>query len=100
MRAKLRAVVRIEAALEKISHDAGLDELPIGFACDGKLANLLSGQLEHGRLFEQMTIEMTDLVRAERPAPRHFSKQIFEHFGKMRRIIDAHFENFGDDVLR
>src|SRR5438552_2208215 len=45
-------------------------------------------------------LEMANLVRAERAAPRHFSKQIFEYFGKMRRIIDACFENFGDDVLR
>ena len=100
MRAKLRAVIGIEPALEKISHDAGLDELPIGFACDSELANFLFSQLKHRRLFEQMAIEMTNLVRTERAALRHFSKQIFEHFGEMCRIIDACFENFGHHVLR
>ena len=47
-----------------------------------------------------MAIEMAHLVRAERAALRHFSKQIFDHFGKMRRIINARFENCDDDVLR
>src|SRR6266516_958792 len=100
MRAELRAVIGIEPALEKISHDAGLDELPIGFTCDSELANFLFSQLKHRRLFEQMAIEMTNLVRTERAALRHFSKQIFEHFDKMRRIIDARLENLGDDIFR
>src|SRR5207247_7303174 len=100
MRAKLRAVVRIEPALEKISHDAGLDELPICFACDGEFANLLFSQLKYGRLFKEMAVEMANLVRSEGAALRHFSKQIFEHLGEMCRVIDTRLEDVGDDVLR
>src|SRR5438046_10573624 len=96
---QLRAIRRFAfTALKKLSHDAGLEELPIGFACDSELANFLFSQLKHRRLFEQMAIEMTNLVRTERAALRHFSKQIFEHFGEMRWIIDARFKNFGHHV--
>src|SRR5436309_10880172 len=100
MRAKLRAMVGIEATLEEVFHNAGLDELPIGFACDSELTYFLFSQLKHSRLFEQMAIEMTNLVRTERAGLRHFSKQIFEHFGEMHRVIEARLENVGDDVLR
>src|SRR5438874_11805552 len=99
MRAKLRAVIGIEPALEKISHDAGLDELPIGFACDSEVPNFLFSQLKHSRLFEKMAIEMANLVRAKRAALRHFSKQIFEDFGVMCRIIDARFAAVGHSAL-
>src|SRR5437762_1996089 len=94
------AVVGIETALEKIPHDAGLDELPVGFACDGEFANFLFGQLKHSRLFEKMAIEMANLVWAERASLRHFLEKIFEHFGEMCRIIDARFEDLGDNIFR
>ena len=100
MRAKLRAVIGIKAALEKVTHDTGLDELPVGFACDGELANFLFGQLKHSRLFEKVAIEMTNLVLPKCAALRHFFKKIFEHFSEMCWIIDARFEDVGDDVLR
>src|SRR5207245_3881302 len=100
MRAKLRAVIGIKAALEKISHDAGLDELPVGFACECELANFLFAQLKDSCLFEEMAIEMANLVGAESAALRHFAKQIFKHFGEMCWIIDARFEDVRDDVLR
>ena len=100
MRAKLRAVVGIKSALEKITHDAGLDELPVGFTCDGELTNFRFGQLKDSRLFEEMAIEMANLVGAESAALRHSLEKILEHFGEMRRIIDARFEDVGDDVLR
>src|SRR5438552_5525207 len=100
MRAKLRAVVGIKPALKKITHDAGLDELPVGVACDGELANFLFGQLKHSRLFEEMAIEMTNLVLAKCAALRHFFKKIFEHLCEMCWIIGTRFEDVGDDVLR
>jgi len=88
MSAKLRAVVGIEPALEKITHDAGLDELPIGFACDGEFADFLFGQLKNSRLFEEMTIEMANLMWAERASTCHSLEKILEYLGEMRRIID------------
>src|SRR5207253_1384016 len=100
MRAKLRAVIGIEPALEKISHDAGLDELPIGFACDSELANFLFSQLKHSRLFEKMAIKMANFVRPECASLCHFLEKILKHFGEMCRIIDARFEDVRDDVLR
>src|SRR5439155_3915959 len=100
MRAKLRAVVGIKPALKKITHDAGLDELPVGFACDRELTNFLFGQLKHSRLFEEMAIEMANLVGPKCASLRHSLEKILEHFGEMRWIIDARFENVGDDVLR
>ena len=99
MRAKLRALVRIEPALEKISHDAGLDELPVGLASDRELADFIFGQLEHARVFEKVTIEMANLVRAERAPFRHRLKQIFQDFGEVRGVIDAGLENVGHDIV-
>src|SRR5205823_2648408 len=100
MRAKLRAVIGIKAALKKITHDAGLDELPVGFACDRELTNFLFGQLKHSRLFEEMAIEMANLVGPKCASLRHSLEKIFEHLGEMCRILDARFENVGDDALR
>lgn len=74
MRPELCALVGIEPTLKKISHDARLDELPVGFTGDGELADFFFGQLEYSRIFEKMTIEMANLVRAERPALRHLAK--------------------------
>src|SRR5436309_13226299 len=100
MRAKLRAVIGIEPALEKISHDAGLDELPIGFACDSELANFLFSQLKHRRLFEQMAIEMTNLVRTERAALGIFWKKILNNSGKWAGLSEPCFKILVHTVFR
>jgi hypothetical protein len=74
MRAELRALVGIEPALEQVSHDTRLDELPVGFAGFGEFADFFFGQLEHTCLLEKVTIEMFDLVRPERSALGHAPK--------------------------
>ena len=100
MRAKLRALTGIEAALKKITHDAWLDKLPVRFACDGELTYFLFGQLKHSRLFEKMAIEMANLVGTERAALCHSLEKILEHFGEMCWIIDARFEDLGHHIFR
>src|SRR5947209_11548524 len=50
-------------------------------------------------LFEQMTVEMANLMGPKCTALRHFLKKVFEHFGEMRWIVAAGFENVGDDIL-
>ena len=74
MRAQLRTLTGIEAALEKISHDARLDELPVGFARLGELSDFLLSQFKNSCVFEKMSVEVFDLVRTERSAFGHFSK--------------------------
>lgn len=100
MRAELRALVGIEAALEEITHDAGLDELPVGFAGNGELGDFFFGQFKDGGVFEEMTVEVANLVRAEGAAGRHLREEVFEDFGEMRGIIDAVLENLSNGMLR
>ena len=74
MRADLRALRAFERALEKISHDAGLDKLPILFSRSCERPYFFFLQLEDGGFFEKMTVEMFDLVFAETSASCHGGK--------------------------
>jgi hypothetical protein len=100
MRAELCALVGIEAALEKISHDARLDKLPVRFAGNGEFADLVLGQFEDGRVLEKVAVEMPNLVLTKRAALRHGLEKVFQDFGEVRRIIDTVFEDVGDDIFR
>jgi hypothetical protein len=100
MRAELRALVRVEPALEQISHDAGLDELPVGFAGDGELADFFFRQLEDGGVFEEVPVEVTNLVRPEGAAFRHGAEQILQHLCEVRGIVHAILEDVGGDAFR
>ena len=100
MRTDLGPLGVFECALEQCAHDAGLNELPIGFGRGRERADFAFVQLEDSGFFKEMPVEMFDLVFAETAAPRHFGKKFFERFGEMLRIIDALFENFRDNVRR
>ena len=98
MRADLRALVWIEAALEKIAHDARLNELPISFTSSCERADFLFVQLENCCLLKEMAVEMTNLVPAKTAAGRHCREQFFKRFGEMLRIIHSAFENLRDEI--
>ena len=100
MRADLRALVRVETALEKIAHDARLNELPIRLTSSCERADFLFVQLENCCFLKEMAIEMPNLVRAETAAGRHGGEQFFKRLREMLGIIDARFENAGHKIRR
>ena len=89
----------IEGALEKRSHDARLNELPVGLARFGKFPPFFLGQFKDGRFLEEVAVEVTDFVGAETAAFGHLAKKVFKALGKEARVIDILLGEVAKDVL-
>ncbi|MGA2177761.1 MAG: hypothetical protein ABSH38_22525 [Verrucomicrobiota bacterium] len=100
MRAQLRALAVIHGALKERAHDAGFNELPVGFAGVGQLFQFIFGDFKNGRILEKMPVEMADFVFAESATPGHDFEKCFERFGEVAQIVEAGLEQFSEKFFR
>ena len=71
MRAELRALGRVQAALEQRAEDAGLDRGPVGRHDAGQHGQRGLVQRQHAVVVEQAAVEVGNLVHAEPAARAH-----------------------------
>ena len=100
VRAQLRALVRVQAALEERAEDGWFDELPVRLGSFREQPNLILGQLEHGGVLEEMAVEVTDFVMTKRAALRHDGKQFLKTFGEELWLVDGGFGDVAENRLR
>ena len=99
LRAEGGPLVGVQATGKEGAHDAGLDELPVGFGGFGQGAALVIVQLEDGGVLEEVAVEVANLVLAEHAALGHRPKQGFEGVGELVRVIQGNPGDVGEELL-
>src|SRR6266542_2619096 len=92
--AELGALIFVEGAFEERAHDAGFNELPVGFAGGGELAQFGFGEFKDAGFLKEVAVEMTNFVFAKGAAGGHDGEQLFERLGKELRIVNPGLGNF------
>ena len=100
MRAKLRPLAGVKAALEQVAHDAWLDVLPVCGGGGGQRPDFVRCEFKYRGIVEKMPVEMADFVKAKPSAFRHAAEKVFQRFRKSLRIIEADFADFRKDIRR
>ena len=100
MCAELGPLAFIQGPFKERSHDARLNELPIGFGGFAQNPKLFLVEFKDTRIIEQVPVEMPNFVLTKTAARGHDFKQLFQGLGKVLRVIGGRFQDFAKEVFR